>query len=109
MPKPERGRIVLVELPDPQGKNFKSRPVVIVKVDEDQIVGVAISAQTEKHEKFRVLLPWHAQGNVVTKLKKKCAALCDWIVTFGESAIEKHMGVVPTDLFREILEKTILE
>jgi mRNA-degrading endonuclease toxin of MazEF toxin-antitoxin module len=45
----------------------------------------------------------------VTKLKKKCAALCDWIVTFEESAIEKYIGVVPTDVFREIQEKTVLE
>ncbi len=65
--------------------------------------------QTEKEEKFRVLLPWQAQGNVVTKLKKKCAALCDWIVTFEEGAITKYMGVVPTDLFKEIQKKTILE
>jgi mRNA-degrading endonuclease toxin of MazEF toxin-antitoxin module len=103
------GRIVLVQVPDPQGRNVKSRPVVIVRVDDDQIVGVAISGQTEKDAKFRVLLPWQAQGNVVTKLKKKCAALCDWIVTFEESAIEEYKGVVPTDTFREILEKTNLD
>jgi hypothetical protein len=48
MPKPERGRIVLVELPDPQGKNVKSRPVVIVHVDKDEIVGVAISGKQRR-------------------------------------------------------------
>ncbi len=62
-----------------------------------------------KEEKFRVLLPWQAQGNVVTKLKKQCAALCDWVVTFEESAIQGYMGVVPTDVFKEIQEKTVLE
>ena len=35
MPQPERGRIVWVELPDPQGQNPKCRPVVILTAAEE--------------------------------------------------------------------------
>jgi mRNA-degrading endonuclease toxin of MazEF toxin-antitoxin module len=60
-----RGRIVWVELLDPQGRNRKCRPAVIVTPDVDiradgEVWVVAISSQlTEAPAEVQVELPWH--------------------------------------------------
>jgi mRNA-degrading endonuclease toxin of MazEF toxin-antitoxin module len=60
-----RGRIVWVELLDPQGRNPKCRPAVIVSPDADiraagEVWLVGISTQLdEAAPEAQVELPWH--------------------------------------------------
>ena len=64
MPSLCRGRIVWVELPDPQGRNPKCRPAVIVTPSADikpdgEVWVVAISSQTDAAPaEVQVELPW---------------------------------------------------
>ncbi|MFL5241914.1 MAG: type II toxin-antitoxin system PemK/MazF family toxin [Gemmataceae bacterium] len=101
MPQPERGRIVWVELPDPQGRNPRRRPVVILTSNEEiqsgeSLVGVAISTTFDpSHSEEQVELPWHRAGHPRTGLNKRCAAQCKWLIEFEESSIEEYGGVVP--------------
>ena len=77
-----RGRIVWVELLDPQGRNPKRRPAVVITPDPDirddsEVLVVAISSQTdEAPNEVLVELPWDRQGHTRTQLKERCAAVC---------------------------------
>lgn len=110
MPTPQRGRIVLVEVLDPQGSNPKVRPVVILSSNEDiqsgdDIVGVCISSQlSDANSKFQVELPWHRDGHARTGLRKRSAAMCNWIVSFKAEQIKEQKGVVPDPKMLQILE-----
>jgi mRNA-degrading endonuclease toxin of MazEF toxin-antitoxin module len=77
-----RGRIVWVELLDPQGCNRKCRPAVIVTPDADiradgDVWMIAISTQLgEAPAEVQVELPWDPRGHPRTGLKERCAAVC---------------------------------
>ena len=80
-----RGRIVWVELLDPQGRNPKCRPAVIVTPDADiradgEVWIVAISTQLdEAAAEDQVELPWDRRGHPRTGLRERCAAVCTWM------------------------------
>jgi mRNA-degrading endonuclease toxin of MazEF toxin-antitoxin module len=79
-----RGRIVWVELLDPQGRNRKCGPAVIVTPDADirtdgEVWVVAISSQLDEAPlEAQVELPWDRRGHSRTGLKERCAAVCTW-------------------------------
>ncbi len=109
MPKPEQGRIVRIETCDPQGRNLKRRPVVIVQrtIDikaGDPFVCVAITgAVPTKVPEDCVLLPYQAGGHPRTGLKKRCAAMCSWFFKVTEDQIIEYMGIVPKAQLEAIL------
>jgi mRNA-degrading endonuclease toxin of MazEF toxin-antitoxin module len=109
VPKPEQGRIVLVEIPDPQSRNAKTRPAVIVsKMEEIRSEGliacVAVtSAVPDKLPADCVLLPFSSSGKTRTGLKIRSAAMCSWLFQITEDEIEKYIGVVPPQKLQEIL------
>src|SRR5262245_41000781 len=99
MSTPSRGRIVWVELLDPQGKNPKVRPAVILTPNEEIVAGTitvaAISTQLDMAPADRqVLLPYHHQGHPRTGLREKCAAVADWLATVPLTAIRGFAGLV---------------
>jgi hypothetical protein len=85
VPKPEQGRIVLVKVPDPQSRNAKTRPAVIVSWTEEIAVDgiiacVAItSAVPDKVPDDCILLPFSPGGKSRTGLKMRSAAMCSWL------------------------------
>ena len=105
-----QGRIVWVELLDPQGRNPKARPAVILtptpEIREDgQIVVAAITTQFENAPpEISVELPWHADGHPRTKLNRRNAVVCSWLVTIPVSAIRNFGGIVPFVQMARILE-----
>lgn len=109
MSTPSRGRIVWVELPDPQGRNLKRRPAVIVSADEDialdgEVWVVAISSQLDASPpEDQVAIPWHASGHPRTGLRERCAAVCSWLVRIPLASIQGYGGTVPG---RELLAIT---
>ncbi len=111
MPPLGRGRVVLAEVVDPQGRNPKQRPLVIVTAtDEIQtgspFVGVAISTTFPNPiPDDYVSLPFHPNGQVQTGLRKRCAAVCSWLVRLTHSDIKGDIGRVPDGQMREILDK----
>lgn len=106
-----RGRIVWVELLDPQGRNGKSRPAVIVTPDEDiradgPIWVVAISTQTDAAPiEVQVELPWHRAGHPKTGLKERCAAVCTSMEKVDVASIQECVGVVPGRQLLDILTR----
>lgn len=96
-----RGRIVWVELLDPQGRNRKCRPGVIVTPDADirpdgEVWVVAISTQLdEAPAEAQVELPWDRRGHPRTGLKERCAAVCTWMEKVSVAAIQGWAGIVP--------------
>ena len=104
-----RGRIVWVELLDPQGRNRKRRPAVVVTPDAEikedgEVWVVAISTQfTESPADVQVELPWERRGHPRTKLKERCAAVCTWMEKVPVASVQEMAGIVPGRQLLDIL------
>ena len=96
-----QGRIVWVELFDPQGRNPKVRPAVIVTSSSriqlgGEVVVVAITSQVDSvPAEARVELPWHRDRHPRTKLDRRNAAVCSWLATIRVDEIRSTGGQVP--------------
>jgi mRNA-degrading endonuclease toxin of MazEF toxin-antitoxin module len=106
-----QGRIVRVEVSDPQGRNPKVRPAVIITPTEairpDGVVElVAITGtQDPALADVQVALPWHAQGQTKTRLTKPCLAVCTWTFASPVTSIQSQGGIVPDRQLLQILSK----
>jgi mRNA-degrading endonuclease toxin of MazEF toxin-antitoxin module len=98
----QQGRIVWAELLDPQGRNPKRRPAVVVtptaeiRSDGDVVVA-ALSSQTDQSPPaVSVPVPWHRDGHPRTKLNRN-VVVCTWLVTLPVASIQPDDigGVVP--------------
>jgi mRNA-degrading endonuclease toxin of MazEF toxin-antitoxin module len=111
VPKPEQGRIILVAVPDPQNRNVKVRPAVIIsetqQIERDgRIACVAVTSTVpDEVPDDCVLLPYHPGGKVRTGLRKRSMAMCSWLFEIKEDEIEKFIGVVPFHLLNEIVDR----
>lgn len=105
------GRIVWVEILDPQGRNRKCRPAAIVSPEADiqpdgEIWVVAISTQLDAApEEEQVKLPWEPRGHPRTHLKERCAAVCTWMEKVKVSSIREVAGMVPGRQLLDILTR----
>jgi mRNA-degrading endonuclease toxin of MazEF toxin-antitoxin module len=106
-----RGRIVWVELFDPQARNQKCRPAVIVTPDAEiheagEVWVVAISTQLdEAPAESQVALPWDRRGHPRTGLKERCAAVCTWMEKVSVASIRAYAGIVPGRQLLDILTR----
>jgi mRNA-degrading endonuclease toxin of MazEF toxin-antitoxin module len=111
MPNLCRGRIVRVEVPDPQNRNPKCRPAVIVtstqeiRTDGDVVLVAITGSLNAAPSEMQVVLPWHAQGQAGTRLTKPSVAVCSWVFTSPVSKIQSYGGMVPDRQMLEILDK----
>lgn len=109
MPKPEQGRIILVEVVDPQDRNAKTRPAVIVsRNDEIQSEGliacVAVTiAVPDAVPEDCILLPFQPAGKSRTGLRQRSAAMCSWLFEISEDKIIKFLGVTPPTELEKII------
>ncbi len=104
----QSGDIVWVRMVNPHGVNENVRPVVVVTSSDEisagaPVVGACITTTlpnllTEDY----VELPWQPQGRVRTGLRRRCAALCTWLVQVDPAQIEETRGRVPGDTLTEI-------
>ncbi len=106
-----RGRIVRVEVPDPQNRNPKCRPAIILTPTAEirpggDLVLVAITGSVNAAPAdVQVALPWHRQGRTATRLNKPSVAVCTWVFTRPASSIRGYGGVVPDRQMLQILDK----
>lgn len=106
MPTLERGRIIRVEVNDPQGRNPKVRPIVVLDCSVSPMIGVAISGEFGSQPELEVELPWNSDPRRVgTQLSKPCAAICNWLVEFRDTQIVDLKGLVPADRLQTIQQK----
>jgi mRNA-degrading endonuclease toxin of MazEF toxin-antitoxin module len=107
----QQGRIVWVTVCDPNGKNPKERPAVIITATAEikpgqPIVAVAITGTLENPlPPAYVELPWHRSGHPRTGLKKRCAAQCQWLIVIKQDDIKEYAGIVPESKMVEILAR----
>ena len=108
---PRQGRIVWALMRDSQGRNAKLRPGVIVSSNDEVeregrfFVAAITTSIAEPLSEWEVLLPWNRSGTTRTKLKKKAAAVCNWLVELSPAEVENYGGIVPARLMNEILER----
>lgn len=106
-----RGRIVWVELLDPQGRNPKCRPGVIVTPNADiradgEVWIVAISTHLDAAPaEAQVELPWTRQGHPRTGLRERSAAVCTWMEKVSVASIQEAAGMVPGRQLLDILTR----
>lgn len=105
----QQGGGVWVCVPDPNGVNLKERPAVVVTPTEAIVPGEAIvlvavtSTFTRPLPANRVELPWHNAGHPVTGLKRRCVAVCDWLIVVDQAAVIGVAGTVPIRVLNSIL------
>jgi mRNA-degrading endonuclease toxin of MazEF toxin-antitoxin module len=103
----KRGRIVWVELRDPQGRNPKVRPAVVLTPtteirDDGHVQVAAITGETATApENESVPLPWLGTGHPKTGLSKPSVAVASWVLSVPVTSITSVKGMVP---HREMLE-----
>jgi mRNA-degrading endonuclease toxin of MazEF toxin-antitoxin module len=100
-----------VEVLDPQGRNPKCRPAVIVTPTEEirpdgdvVLVGITGSLDAAPPE-TQVALPWQRQGQTRTRLNKPSVAVCTWVFKRPVSSIQAYSGIVPDREMLQILGK----
>jgi len=106
-----QGQIVWVRVSDQAGRNPKTRPAVILTAtdeisDDEPIVVVAVSTRFDRPlPDNKIELPWHRDRHPVTGLRRRCVAVCDWLVEIRPSAIEDVAGTVPPAKMRQIISR----
>ena len=105
-----QGSIVWARIPDPRGL-IKRRPVVILTdageiVLNGPIVGVAVTTSfPDPPPRIYVELPCHSRGHPATRLTRRSAAVCNWLVQLQPSDVEEIKGVVPTQTMLSIVNR----
>ncbi len=111
MPILAQGAVVLAQVADPRGQNPKVRPALVVSSDPDikenrplalvAITSTIIEPLLDNH----VDLPWDPTGKARSGLKKRSAAVCDWLITVEQGQIERIIGHLPPTLMVEIIRR----
>jgi hypothetical protein len=108
----QQGRIIWVELLDPQGRNPKRRPAVILTVTSEirpdgEVVVDALSSQTDQSApEVSVEVPWKRGGHPRTKLNRRNVVVCNWLAAFpvGSISDDDIGGLVPFGTMARVLE-----
>jgi mRNA-degrading endonuclease toxin of MazEF toxin-antitoxin module len=111
MPILAQGAVVLVQVADPRGQNPKIRPAIVTSSNEDiqerrPLSLVAITSNVvEPLPENQLELPWDLAGKARSGLKKRSAAVCDWLVTVEQDHIERIIGHLPATLMVEVIRR----
>jgi hypothetical protein len=103
-----RGTVILANVFDPQGRNPKERPLVVVEDFEEGDPGVfcvaVTSALPNPIPAEYVTLPWHRDRRVSrTGLTARCAAVCTWRVMVTQEQVVARLGQVPNQALLQIV------
>jgi mRNA-degrading endonuclease toxin of MazEF toxin-antitoxin module len=85
---------------------------VVITDDEiatgGKLVVVAVTTTfADPPPKNCVPVPWHPRGHPVTRLTRRSAAVCDWIVAIDPDEIGGFAGDVPAKIMRLIADKLL--
>ena len=111
MSSPSYGRVIWVELLDPQGRNPKCRPAVIITPTDEitpdgevRVVGISTQLDAGPHE-VQVPLQYDPRAACRSGLREQCVAVCNWIVRIPVVSIRDYAGTIPGKTMHEIGEK----
>jgi hypothetical protein len=111
VPALDQGRIIWVEVADPQGKHKKLRPAVVVSATADvqpEETLVAVAATTSAGDQpspERIELPRDPAGRARTGLRRQTFAVCNRILEVRLDDIKAYAGVVPPRVLVEIIKR----
>lgn len=95
------GRIVRVKVPDRNGfVKDAPRPAIVLSAAEDaagevELVVVAVSSTLpDVLPDDQIELPWHPQGHPWTGFRRRCAAICRWLLRIPASAVVERGKVL---------------
>jgi len=100
--------VIVTDLLDPQGRNPKDRPAVVVTPTDDLEAGrpvFVIAITTTLPERLPagyIRIPWSRPRHPRTGLDAKNAAVCHWLARVDESRIARKIGRVPTKELAQI-------
>lgn len=107
--------MVKVWLKDPNGRNLKEHPVVLVDMDDEikanSVVNGVVASNTAAIKVPRldtwIELPYHSGGRCHTGFDKPTVAVCEWHVTLEKATITEAMieGRVQARYVLEIRDK----
>lgn len=107
-----RGRVVWVEMNDPQGRNRKVRPAVVVTPTGEITPGgvIVVAAVTTQigmaPASATVSLPWHGdRKQSPTGLTERSECVCDCLEAVPMADVRGTGGLVPFRQLSQILEK----
>lgn len=104
------GSVVWAELEDANGFR-KVRPAVVVSAMADITAGqpVRVAAITTRVPRplpeGHVLLPWDPTGKARSGLRRKCAAVADWLAEVAVADVKQVVGLLPPAVIAELLSK----
>jgi hypothetical protein len=104
-----QGSIVQALVCDPQGRNPKVRPLVVITPTSEilaskLLVGVAITGQFSNPLcRDEVALPYHPGGRASSGLRKPSVAKCTWLVTVRPEDIAEHKGFLSAERLLAVL------
>jgi hypothetical protein len=104
-----QGHIARAKVFDQQGGNPKVRPRVVVTAtseipSQDALVAVAITGRfSDPLADDEVILPWHPEGRVRTRLRKSCLAKCSWLCQIRKEDTVATKGTVPRAQMEKII------
>jgi hypothetical protein len=107
----KQGSVVEVLVSDPQGKNAKLRPLIVVSPTADlsadpDFFAVAVTGRfTEPLKPDEVRLPYHPAGLAKSGLRKACVAKCSWLVRIQPADVVKQSGFLGAETMTAILRK----
>ena len=115
MPQFQQGQIVVVEIPDPEGKpcSHKHPAVIFSPTDriesETHVFVIGVSTKfTEPPPSNWVKLPWQRDGRARTGLDRPCVAKCEWLVEVEKSQLLRPIGAVSSSVLVTIIEQVQL-
>ena len=105
-----RGTVIVANVSDPQGRNPKERPLVVVEDFEKGDSGIFCVAVTSTLPNpipgEYVPLPWHRDRRVSrTGLTARCAAVSTWRVLVAEGDVVTRLGHIPNDALLQIVKQ----
>lgn len=108
---PAIGEIVsVVDMLDPNGRNPKLRPAIVVAATDSGFIVVAISSRLDiATDSTHVMLPWESGGHPRTGLNRKSAAVCFWyeivtedrFITTGKRVTQQHVEAIRERMIAE--------
>jgi hypothetical protein len=105
-----QGSVVWARVSDPRGHQ-KLRPLVILTdsseiVLDSPVVGVAVTTSfPDPPTREYVELPWASHGHPATRLRRRSAAACRWLVRLLPSEVEDVKGYVPSKVLLLVMQR----
>jgi hypothetical protein len=105
----KQGSIVLAWVNDPQGRNPKARPLVVITPTNEiltskLLVAVAVTGQfSDPLADDEVALPYHPAGRASSGLRKPCVAKCSWLLPIRSEDVLERKGFLTSERVVAIL------